>query len=314
MDYASIKGFNYQPSWGSTGYELWRYFDAERMSHELALGKLYFPRMNAIRLWLSYDAWTRDPARFERCFETALAIADKHALVVMPVLFNRWHDAILDYGGLYLDHILPKVDWWSDQTDAFTEAIAGSHARDRRVFAWDICNEPFSYYTAEDRAQYEIAERAWMTHKYEVLKRAGAQAPVTVGIGMGGLDLIRHVEPISDILSTHPYWGCGPCKAKDAFLRRLDEYTQFAQQAGKPLLATETCWGSTDDARRVEIIRFTLGHLKARGIGWLVYILHHSLIADAHRAEFGYVSETGNLAFIEADGTLRPGHEAFNEF
>ena len=103
-------------------------------------------------------------------------------------------------------------------------------------------------------------------------------------------------------------------KTKDAFERRLDEFTRFAGQAGKPLLATETCWGSTDDAQRVEIIRFTLGHLKQRGIGWLVYILHHSLIADAHRVEFGHVGEPGNLAFIEADGTLRPGHGIFNEF
>lgn len=42
--------------------------------------------------------------------------------------------------------------------------------------------------------------------------------------------------------------------------------------------------------------------------------LHHSLIADAHRPESGPVGNPGNLAFIEADGTLRAGHEVFNEF
>jgi hypothetical protein len=57
-----------------------------------------------------------------------------------------------------------------------------------------------------------------------------------------------------------------------------------------------------------------LGQLKQRGIGFLVYLLHHSLIADAHRIEFGPLSAPGNLAFIEADGALRPGHEAYNEF
>ena len=54
--------------------------------------------------------------------------------------------------------------------------------------------------------------------------------------------------------------------------------------------------------------------LSKRGIGWLAYLLHHSLIADAHRPEQGPLGAPGNLLFIEADGTLRPGHEAFNEF
>jgi hypothetical protein len=88
----------------------------------------------------------------------------------------------------------------------------------------------------------------------------------------------------------------------------------FAAKLKKPLLATETCWGALDDGKRVEIIRYTLAQLKKRRIGWLVYLLHHSLIADAHRPEFGPVSAPGNLAFIEADGSLRPGHEVFNEF
>jgi hypothetical protein len=54
MDYTQFKGFNYQPSWGSTGFEIWRSFDGERMGHDVALGKAYFTGMNAIRLWRLY--------------------------------------------------------------------------------------------------------------------------------------------------------------------------------------------------------------------------------------------------------------------
>ncbi|GEM_PF-1271809 len=60
-------------------------------------------------------------------------------------------------------------------------------------------------------------------------------------------------------------------------------------------------------------IRSTLAQLKKRGIGWRVYLLHHSLFADAHRAEFGPLGSTGNLAFMKADGRIRPGHGVFNE-
>ena len=130
-----------------------------------------------------------------------------------------------------------------------------------------------------------------------------------------GLDGIRQIEPISDILSIHPYWTCdSPVHAKDAYEKSLDDYVAFAGSVGKPLIATETCWGALDDGKRVEIVRYTLAQLKKRKIGWLVYLLHHSLIADAHRPEFGPLSAPGNLAFIEADGRLRPGHGVFNEY
>ena len=319
MDYSQIKGFNYQPSWGSSGFEIWRNFDAERMGHEVALGKAYFPGMNAIRIWLSHDAWLRNHSRFDAAFETALRIADNHGLSVMPVLFNRWHDTTLDYGGIYIDHFLSKASWvqGKDQPEAFAEAIVGAHAADSRILAWDLCNEPFAYSCPpSDIPDIVKAEYAWLERTYGIAKRCGAQAPITVGIHPGhGRDGIRQIEPISDILSIHPYWTCdSPVHGKDAYEKSLDDYVQFASGVGKPLIATETCWGATDDAKRVEIIHYTLGQLKKRGIGWLAYLLHHSLIADAHRIEFGPVSAPGNLAFIEADGRLRPGHGVFNEY
>lgn len=319
LDYAKIKGFNYQPSWGSSGFEIWRNFDGERMGHELALGRTYFPKMNAIRLWLSHDAWVRNPAKFEADLETALALAAARGMAVMPVLFNRWHDAALDYGGVYLDHFLPKTSWvqGKDQLMAFAEALFSAHAKDARILAWDLCNEPFSYGCSPAEIPDIVkAEFAWLERTYAAGKRLGVQAPITVGIHPGhGIEGIRQIEPIADILSIHPYWTCdSPPHDKAAYEKSLDDYVAFAAGVKKPLLATETCWGATDDAKRVEIVRYTLGQLTQRGIGFLAYLLHHSLIADAHRIEFGPLSTPGNLAFIEADGSLRPGHEVFNEF
>jgi len=123
------------------------------------------------------------------------------------------------------------------------------------------------------------------------------------------------VAPICDLLSIHPYFmHNAPGADKTAYEASLDRDVAFAAAAGKPLLATECCWGSLDDAVRVESVRYTLEQLKKRAIGWLVYLLHHSLIADAHRPEYGPLGFPGNLAFIEADGSLRPGHGVFNEY
>src|SRR5688572_9315911 len=54
-DWAKIRGFNYQPSYGRTGFELWQEFDAKIIETELARGKKYFPQMNALRWWQSWD-------------------------------------------------------------------------------------------------------------------------------------------------------------------------------------------------------------------------------------------------------------------
>ena len=57
--YQDIRGFNYQPSYEANGYAIWRNFKPLLIDHELALGKQYFPKMNAVRLWLSWDAFLR---------------------------------------------------------------------------------------------------------------------------------------------------------------------------------------------------------------------------------------------------------------
>jgi len=101
---------------------------------------------------------------------------------------------------------------------------------------------------------------------------------------------------------------------KEGFERFLDTCVENATKAHKPLIATETCWGSYDDLKRAEIIRYTLGELNKRKIGWLAYLLQASGVADAHSQNEGAFSNAGNLAFITANGELRPGHQVVNEF
>ena len=321
MDYSAIRGFNYQPSYGRTGFEIWQLFDAAVVDEELGRGKTYFPQINAVRLWLSWESFTRGPERFLDNFEAALAIAARHDLLVMPVLFNRWHSMLADYGGIYIDHFMPGIS--SVPPDRrfgpYLEDVVGRHAADTRIFAWDLCNEPFSYACAPGAIpEIVAAEYGWLADSYDTCKRLGAVAPITVGIHANhGVDGIRQVEPISDVLSIHPYWPDKPpnrISDKSIFEQRLDDYAAFAADTDKPLLATETCWGAVDDLEHVDIIRYTLSQLKQRGIGWLAYVLHHSLTAYAYAPEFGPMSGSGNMSFIGADGAPRQGHEVFNEF
>jgi hypothetical protein len=187
------------------------------------------------------------------------------------------------------------------------ENIVGGHANDNRIFAWDLCNEPLFYGSLEIPQIVMDAEIEWLEGLYADCKRFKAEAPVTV-FPMRRFD---ELSQLSDILSIHPYYMGG---AKEEFEASLDVFVEKAAQARKPLIATETCWGSYDDLKRSELIRYTLGELNKRKIGWLAYLLHTSGVADAHGEDEGAFSNAGNLAFIKANGELRIGHNVVNEF
>jgi hypothetical protein len=314
--WSALRGFNYQPSYGSSGFELWQKFDAKTIAIELERGRKFFPKINVLRWWQSWDSYLREPKRYTRNFDTTLDLAEKAGCRIIPCLFNRWHTAALDYGGIYLDHFLPGASGMAGKPklfDSFLEALVARHKDDPRILAWDLCNEPFFYATPfPDKASVMQAELAWLKSLRDICKSYGAQAPLTVGISGTWPEL---TAPLCDLLSIHPYLMSNAEVARNSFARSLDNAVAFALKAGKPLLATECCWGAFEDGARVEFIRNTLTELKRRNIGWTAYLLHHSLIADAHRPEYGPLSpHAGNLAFIEADGSLRPGHAVFNEF
>lgn len=317
---AHIRGFNYQPSYASSGFEIWQIFDSGLIETEVARGKRHFPGMNALRVWLSWDSYGRSPDRFRSRFETMLAICGKYELAVMPCLFNRWHDPVADYGGIYTDHFLTGADNLINKGSfrPYMEAVVGEHRDDPRIFCWDLCNEPYHCKPELDPAimkAVEDAESSWLVALYDICKELGATAPVSVGVHGGKkstFDPIERLEPVSDVLNVHAY--CFPGGDRAAFEARLDWYVDLANRTGKALVVGETCWGHLDNAVRAELVRYTLGQLKERGIGYLTYLLQHSLVPDAHWPGYGHVHDgVGTLHFVEPDGSIRPGHEAWNE-
>jgi hypothetical protein len=129
------------------------------------------------------------------------------------------------------------------------------------------------------------------------------------------MDAVATVEPISDVLTVHPYFAQnGWVPEKKDLQQFLDELVDFTNRKGKGLVATETCWGSLDDQFRAETATFELGELSKRKIGFTPHLLYESRVADAHRPDWGPVSTPGYMAFVHRDGTLRDGHDLFNKF
>lgn len=322
MDYSEVRGFNYQPSYGTASLENWVYFQPHIIEKEMSRGKEYFPGFNTVRYWLSWDAYFRKPEEFKANFEKMLDIADRLKIKVVPCLLNRWHD-IYDNGGVYLDNFaVPKsAAYFRPHYLKYVKDIVEAHREDSRIILWDICNEPFSYRpVTSDLMPYVQAELEWLTELYEAIKAVDKKAQAGISVSMEeGLASLKRVEPISDVLLVHPYLiGRGEQVFDPVRRQRLESYVTdvcaFGEEVHKPLLVTETCWGDLDDALRVENMRFTLSVLRQHNLGFLAHALQYSRVADLHDLEDGWVGGPGNLAFTTRDGKLRPGHEIFNEF
>lgn len=317
MDYSQVRGFNYQPSYGSTSLENWLYYNPSMVELELRRGKEYFPKFNVVRYWLSWDAYQRNAEQFIKNFETGLTIADRLGIKVIPCLFNRWHDSSLDNGGIYIDHFMPcsSFVYRENNFDKYVNDVVSNHIDDNRILIWDICNEPFWYPDANDiPVDMERYEYAWLENMYNLIKSIDRNKPVGSSLHHGhGRAGVERIEPISDILMVHPYY-IPQLMSKKEYVELVSSYKEFSLECKKPVLATETCWGSMDDARRVELIKYTLDTLTEYEIGFVVHALHYSKVADLHTSEDGPIGFSENLAFTNADGTLRAGHDIFNKY
>jgi hypothetical protein len=288
-----IYGFNYQPSWGHNGVTVWgEKFDAKKYREELALGKKYFPKFNAVRMWLSWSAYRANPERFIRNFQQAIDICGELDLLVVPVIFNRW------VGKPLWDRVEdPEIAAPFDATFApFIRALVEPMKSDLRILAWDLCNEP----------PCSAVELQWLGNVHKAVKQIDGEALTCIGTVT--MEQTTACAPYEDILTPHLYLNI------DCIKNNVQPYCELAKSAGKPIMSSECCWGSLDDAEHVKIVRHDLGVLKQHKIGFFPHALFESPVADLHRPQYGPVDSPGYMAFINMDGSLRTGHDVYNEF
>jgi hypothetical protein len=137
----------------------------------------------------------------------------------------------------------------------YLNGIVGAHREDKRIFAWDLANEPLmGAYIHDAASPVRAAELRWLTWCYQVCKKVGAQQPLTIG-NYPEVAALELTEPDQRHRQFHPYWVWTGTTAEshlhtpEAFEAFLDRCLSGADQAGKELFASETVWGGCDDAQ-----------------------------------------------------------------
>jgi hypothetical protein len=285
-----LTGANYIPADAINQLEMWQAatFDPQQIDKELGWAKEKFG-MNTMRVFLHDLAWKEDPEGLKQRMDQFLAIAARHGIKPIFVLFDSCWDpdpkvgpqhppipGVHNSGWLQspgrTDLIDPKQD---ARFRAYVEDVVGRFARDERVLAWDIWNEPDnngggSYNDDQLTAELTRIEQllpqvfAWARSKRPI-------QPLTSGVWNGedwspraaGQNKIQRIQlSLSDVISFHSYdWP-------EQFEKRIAQLKPY----GRPLLCTE--WmarsaGSTVDTilpigRRQNVAMVNWGFVKGK--------------------------------------------------
>jgi hypothetical protein len=249
-----LVGANYVPASAINELEMWQAdtFDPKRIDTEL--GWAAGIGMNTMRVFLHDLLWQQDAEGFKKRLHEFLGIADKHGIKTMFVLFDSVWDPHPQLGrqrapkpGVHNSGWLqsPGAKALQDPKDsarleAYVKGVVGFLAKDARVLAWDVWNEPDNMNGSSYRAQ-EPANKVELVLKllpqaFAWARSARPQQPLTSGVWQGDWsteekmsETAREQIAQSDVVSFHSY------DKADGFETRI----QWLMRYRRPLLCTE---------------------------------------------------------------------------
>ena len=248
-----LVGCNYIPSTAINELEMWQAdtFDPATIDRELGWAEgLGF---NSVRVFLHNIPYEQDREGFLKRIDEFLAIADRHKIGVMLVLFDAVWDPNPSPGkqrgpkkGLHNSGWVqapgrailedPKKQ---DALEGYIKGVVGRFKDDRRVHAWDLFNEPDNT-NGSSYGKQEPANKPRLC--LELLKKEFAWArsvdpsqPMTTGVWTGEWTedklspMARLQLEESDVISFHDY----------SKLPKLQRRIESLRRYGRPVLCTE---------------------------------------------------------------------------
>lgn len=225
--------------------------------------------MNTMRVYLHDLLWKQDQKGFLKRLDQFLAIAARHGIRPMLVLFDSCWDpdpvlgaqhrpipGVHNSGWVQSPGRHELVDPANDaHFRAYVQGVVGAFANDKRVLAWDLWNEPDnpgggSYMDKQlDREQARIEEL--LPKVFEWARAKKPVQPLTSGVWIGddwspgakSLTAIQRTQlEQSDVISFHNYEQPEAFEARVAQLRGYD----------RPLICTE--WLARGNGSNVDTI------------------------------------------------------------
>ena len=208
-----LRGANFNPSTAINQLEFWQAetFDPETIDRELGWAENI--GLNCMRVYLHHVAWEVDKAGFKERINAYLAIAEKHNMATIFVIFDDcWNPTykagkqpepkpgvhnsgwLRDPGDLLFtsENLLPLLE-------TYVKDILETFKNDERIILWDLYNEP-------GNSGYANKSLPLLKEVFAWARNVNPKQPLTVGVWNKGLtDLNKFQIENSDIITYHNY-------------------------------------------------------------------------------------------------------------
>jgi hypothetical protein len=248
-----LVGSNYTPATAINQLEMWQpdTFDPARIDKELGWAEQL--KMTTMRVFLHNLLWEQDPQGFKQRMNVFLAIAAKHHIKPLFVLFDSCWDPDPRLGPQHPPIPCVHNSGWVQAPGAarlgdesqygklehYVKDVVGSFAHDTRVLGWDVWNEPNNggggNFAPTPRKQELVAKL--LPKVFDWAQSVDPEQPLTSGLWIGDnwdklstLDAIERVQVTrSDVMSFHDYsWP-------ETFTKRARQMLSY----GRPIICTE---------------------------------------------------------------------------
>jgi hypothetical protein len=282
-----LVGSNYIPATAINELEMWQAetFDPVTIDKELGLAEGL--GMTTMRVFLHDLLWQQDAAGYRSRIDQFLAIAARHRIKTLLVLFDSVWDPHPRLGpqraptpGVHNSGWLqsPGAKALQDPTEhprlrAYVTGVAGAFGKDPRVLGWDIWNEPdntndSSYGKQEPPNKVDLV-LALLPQVFAWVREAGVDQPLTSGVWRGDWSSDAKLTPMeriqleqSDVISFHSY-DDGP-----TFEKRIHSLRRYQ----RPILCTEymargngsTFQGSLPIAKKYNVAAYNWGFVAGK--------------------------------------------------
>ena len=242
-------GGNYVPKSAINQLEMWQEatFDPAEIDKEFGWAEAM--GMNTMRVFLHDLLWQQDAAGFQKRIDQFLAIAARHHIRPLLVIFDSCWDPLPHLGpqhppipGIHNSGWVqsPGATALADPNQyprlkAYVQGVVGAFANDERILAWDVWNEPGSdttgsYPKQELKMETKIAlVTALLPQAFEWARQAHPTQPLTSGVyevdtsaDESSLDELERIQlRESDVITFHNYSWPESFKKEVAWLRRF---------------------------------------------------------------------------------------------
>jgi hypothetical protein len=226
-----LVGSNYVPKSAINQLEMWQEgtFDPVEIDTEFTWAEAM--GMNTMRVFLHDLLWQQDAAGFQKRIDQFLTIASRHHIRPMLVLFDSCWDPSPHLGPQHPP--IPGVHnsgWVQSpgaaalgdpsqypRLKAYVNGVVGTFAKDDRILAWDVWNEPgadnLGSYSKQELKDKSVRVTALLPQVFEWARAVNPMQPLTSGVwaadtspdgaNLGELQQIQLRE--SDIITFHNY-------------------------------------------------------------------------------------------------------------